>query len=59
MPCPAIFWGCQFFNERSKEKNYIAAGQSWGGGGGLGGCCKLSPVGSMDKDLENLGYFAF
>ena len=48
---PAIFVGCQFFDERSEEKNSSAAGES-------GGHYKPYPVGSRDKTSENFGYSA-
>ena len=28
VPYPAIFWRCQFFDERSEEKNHCTAGES-------------------------------
>ena len=46
---PEVFWGGQFFDECSEEKNRIAAG----------GRCKLSSVGSRGDDPENFGYLAF
>ena len=45
VPCPAIFGGAGFFDERSEEKNCCAAGESGTG------CSKPSPVGP--------DYFAF
>ena len=52
VPYPAIFWGCQFFDEHSEEINSCVARE-------FGRCCKLSSVGSRGEAPGSFGYFTF
>ena len=52
---PAIIWECCFFDERSKEKNCCAAGESEGDER----CSKPYLVGPGTKLQKIFGYFAF
>ena len=54
MSYPAIFEGCWFSGECSKEKNFCAARESGGGEH-----CKPSTVKSISKAPSDFGYFAF